>query len=206
MVQITRANFKRLVEKETTIECFNKVYKYLSGIGYIQDYYYYDTPSEQINKGDFGFLINGKMINVDFKKDNRGRKYLPIELIQVGANNSYSSWLYRDDIDYVVYTNYDNKDFLFPKETLRSVAAYYLSQKDIWDTCIIYKKNPLIYNNEKTYIEVNLSKYQKCGIRKAVVSEYDVHINGAFNYSYDGTKKHSGFCLNLPTKILGELK
>lgn len=134
-----------------------------------------------------------KTIYIDYKKQTRDRDFIQIELIQVGVRGDFSSWLYNDNINYCIYEFKDGSVYLFEHYKLIKIAKQN-NTDEMWKSCIVYNKTPDKYRDERNYIDNKLNSYRT--IRDNNVIKAD-HINGCFNYRYDGTKTHSGFCMNL---------
>lgn len=135
-----------------------------------------------------------KTIYIDYKKQTRDRDFIQIELVQVGVRGNYDSWLYNNNINYCVYEFKNGDVYLFEHYELIKIAKQN-NNDNIWQTCIVYNKSPDEFTNERNYINEKLSKYRLVKDNsEPIIAD---HINGAFNYRYDGTKVHSGFCLNL---------
>lgn len=135
-----------------------------------------------------------KTVYIDYKKQMRDRDFIQIELIQVGVRGNYDSWLYNDNINYCIYEFKNGDVYLFEHLELIKIAKQN-NNDDMWHTCVIYNLSPNSYTNERNYINEKLNSFRiitdGCNTIKAD------HINGCFNYRYDGSKVHSGFCLNL---------
>lgn len=129
---------------------------------------------------------------VDYKKQTRDRPYIPIELIQVGVYGNYDSWLYNDNITFCIY-ELKNGDVYFFKHLDLIKIAQANNNDNMWNTCIVYSKDPERYIAERAYITEKLNEYNLPNDNTIIAD----HINGCFNYSYNGRKRHSGFCLNL---------
>lgn len=143
-----------------------------------------------------------KTVYIDYKRQMRDRDFIQIELIQVGVRGNYDSWLYNDNINYCIY-EFKNEDvYLFEHSELIRLAKQN-NTDEMWNTCIVYKKCPGGYANERNYINEKLSSYRSDGTYSTITAD---HINGCFNYRYDGSKVHSGFCLNLNLGSVEEYK
>lgn len=146
-----------------------------------------------------GFTINDKPIqlNIDFKKQEKDRPFIPIELIYVKYNGSYDGWLWNANEDLIVYEFRDGSTFIFEHKDLIRLAKYF-NTEEVWNTCFVYSKNPEEYKDERTFINSKLAEYDLSPLPLVGnISSSDIHINGAYNYTYNG-KVHSGFCLNIP--------
>ena len=134
-----------------------------------------------------------KTVYIDYKKQMRDRDYIQIELIQVGASGNYDSWLYNDNINYCIYEFKNGDVYLFEHLELIKIAKQN-NTDEMWHTCIVYNLSPNKYTNERNFINEKLNSYR-------IIENFNTikvdHINGCFNYRYDGTKVHSGFCLNI---------
>lgn len=179
--------------------CIIKTQKYFLDKGFIVksiekiegiDNKYYGDLKVELFKGD-----KGKTVYIDYKKQIRDRNYIQIELIQVGVRGNYDSWLYNDNINYCIYEFKNGDVYLFEHSELIKLAKQN-NTDEMWSTCIVYNKNPENYANERNYINEKLSSYGSIGDGTYSTITAD-HINGCFNYRYDGSKAHSGFCLNL---------
>ena len=157
---------------------------------------------DNFNYGDaYIKFSDGRKINIDYKTNCRGRKYIPIELISI-CYNSLRSWLYNTNIDYVAY-EFDDDIYLFEKKKLQKIAKCYLNLPrgiDIYKTSLVidmYDTRP--YKNFIEYklrdVELDLSNLNEFGS----ISTTDVHVNCCFN-KINGKKVLSGLCLNLPLK------
>ena len=133
-----------------------------------------------------------KTVYIDYKKQTRDRDFIQIELIQVGVKGDYSSWLYNDNINYCIYEFKDGSVYLFEHYELLRIAKQN-NTDDMWKSCIVYNKTPDKYRDERNYIDNKLNSYRTIK-DDVIIAE---HINGCFNYRYDGTKTHSGFCVNI---------
>ena len=134
-----------------------------------------------------------KTVYIDYKKQMRDRDYIQIELIQVGASGNYDSWLYNDNINYCIYEFKNGDVYLFEHSELIKIAKQN-NNDEMWHTCIIYNLSPNKFINERNYINEKLNGYRITENSNTIKVD---HINGCFNYRYDGTKVHSGFCLNI---------
>lgn len=134
-----------------------------------------------------------KTVYIDYKKQTRDRDYIQIELIQVGALGNYDSWLYNDNINYCIYEFKNGDVYLFEHSELIKIAKQN-NTDEMWHTCIVYNLSPNKYTNERNFINEKLNGYRIT--ENSNTTKVD-HINGCFNYRYDGTKVHSGFCLNI---------
>lgn len=132
-------------------------------------------------------------VYIDYKKQTRDRDFIQIELIQVGVRGNYDSWLYNDNINYCIYEFKNGQVYLFEHSDLVKIAKQN-NTDDMWNTCIVYTKSPENYANERNYINEKLNSYRVIKDDNNIKAD---HVNGCFNYKYDGTKTHSGFCLNL---------
>lgn len=138
----------------------------------------------------------GRKINIDYKRDVRKRPYLPIELIQVSSGGKYDSWLYNNNIHFVVY-EYNDNTYIFSHKELLAITANYYNNEDLWNTCIVYKRDEDAYAQERLWIGEKLKNINLKIDVGEIPSESGFHINGCFNRTPYG-KKHSGFCINLP--------
>lgn len=139
---------------------------------------------------------------IDYKKQTRDRNYIPIELIQVSVQGNFDSWLYNNNIDFCIYELKNGDTYFFKHSELLKIAQANNTDA-MWNTCIVYNRNPERYTDERNYINERLSNY----VNEAAVCNIKAdHINGAFNYSYDGLKRHSGFCLNLSLDAVEKYK
>lgn len=188
--------------------CIIKTQKYFLDKGFIVksiekiegiDNKYYGDLKVELVKGD-----KGKTVYIDYKKQVRDRNYIQIELIQVGVRGNYDSWLYNDNINYCIYEFKNGDVYLFEHSELIKLAKQN-NTDEMWNTCIVYKKCPGNYANERNYINEKLSSYSSIGDGTYSTITAD-HINGCFNYRYDGSKVHSGFCLNLNLGSVEEYK
>lgn len=134
-----------------------------------------------------------KTVYIDYKKQTRDRDYIQIELIQVGALGNYDSWLYNDNINYCIYEFKNGDVYLFEHSELIKIAKQN-NTDEMWHTCIVYNLSPNKYTNERNFINEKLNGYRITENSNTIKVD---HINGCFNYRYDGTKVHSGFCLNI---------
>ena len=179
--------------------CIIKTQKYFLDKGFIvksiekiegiDNKYYGDLKVELFKDGI------DKTVYIDYKKQTRDRNFIQIELVQVGVKGDFSSWLYNNNINYCIYEFKDGSIYLFEHYELIKIAKQN-NTDEMWSTCIVYKKCPDSYTNERNYINERLNKY-----RIIIDGNYDTitsdHINGAYNYRYDGSKVHSGFCINI---------
>lgn len=134
-----------------------------------------------------------KDVYVDYKKQTRDRDFIQLELVQVDVKGNYSSWLYNDNINYCIYEFKNGDVYLFNHSELIRIAKQN-NTNEMWQTCMVYNRSPDSYTNERNYINNMLNGYRVIGGENTLVAD---HINGCFNYKYDGNKVHSGFCLNL---------
>ena len=134
-----------------------------------------------------------KTVYIDYKKQMRDRDYIQIELIQVGASGNYDSWLYNDNINYCIYEFKNGDVYLFEHSELIKIAKQN-NNDEMWHTCIIYNLSPNKFINERNFINEKLNGYRITENSNTIKVD---HINGCFNYRYDGAKVHSGFCLNI---------
>ena len=142
---------------------------------------------------------NSIQLNIDFKRQEKDRPYIPIELIYVKADGTYDGWLYNNNEDYIVYEFKNGATYIFSHTDLIRLAKYY-NRQDVWNTCLVYSRNPDKYLEERIWINDQLKMYdvEPFPLRGKISCE-DIHINGAFNYTSYG-KVHSGFCLNIPLR------
>lgn len=143
-----------------------------------------------------------KTVYIDYKCQTRERWFIPIELVQINVKGEYSSWLYENNIDFIVYEFKDGRVFLFEHSDLIKIAKQN-NTDDMWNTCIVYTKSPENYASERNYIDEKLNNYRIIKDDNNIKAD---HVNGAFNYKYDGTKQHSGFCLNLSLDTVEQYK
>lgn len=134
-----------------------------------------------------------KTVYIDYKKQTRDRDFIQIELVQVGVRGNYDSWLYNDNINYCIYEFKNGDVYLFEHLELVKIAKQN-NNDEMWNTCIIYNRSPESFVDERNYINEKLNCYRIIGNFNTIKAD---HINGCFNYRYDGSKVHSGFCLNL---------
>ena len=134
-----------------------------------------------------------KTVYIDYKNQMRDRDYIQIELIQVGASGNYDSWLYNDNINYCIYEFKNGDVYLFEHSELIKIAKQN-NNDEMWHTCIIYNLSPNKFINERNFINEKLNGYRITENSNTIKVD---HINGCFNYGYDGVKVHSGFCLNI---------
>ena len=165
------------------------IVKSISGINGIDNKTYGDLKVELFKDGI------DKTVYIDYKKQTRDRDFIQIELIQVGARGNYDSWLYNDNINYCIYEFKNGDVYLFEHSDLIKIAKQNNTDA-MWNTCIVYNKCPDEFINERNYINEKLNKYRiiRDGNYNTITTD---HINGCFNYRTDGSKVHSGFCLNL---------
>lgn len=149
-----------------------------------------------------------KTVYIDYKKQTRDRDFVQIELIQVGARGNYDSWLYNNNINYCIYEFKNGDVYLFKHSELVKIAKQN-NNDEMWSTCLVYNKNPDSFVNERNYINEKLNGYRiirgiiRDGTYNTIVAD---HINGCFNYRYDGSKVHTGFCLNLNLETVETFK
>lgn len=194
----------------------NKLIRYFSVINNDKVSYGEYRGFDNYNYGDayIIFSSDNRKINIDYKTNVRGRKYIPIELIQISSTNTYNSWLYNNNIDYVAY-EFDNDIYLFEKDKLQKICKCYLNLPrgiDIYKTSTVLNSNYVIDNYDirpyKAFIEYNLRDIK---LDMNILNEFgnisttDVHVNCAFN-KINGKKKLSGLCLNLPLNRCGKYK
>ena len=165
------------------------IVKSISAINGIDNKTYGDLKVELFKDGI------DKTVYIDYKKQTRDRDFIQIELIQVGAHGNYDSWLYNDNINYCIYEFKNGDVYLFEHSDLIKIAKQNNTDA-MWSTCLVYNKNPDSFVNERNYVNEKLNKYRI--IRDGNYNTITVdHINGCFNYRTDGSKVHSGFCMNL---------
>ena len=177
--------------------CIIKTQKYFLDKGFIvksiekiegiDNKYYGDLKVELFKDG-----VN-KTVYIDYKKQTRDRDFIQIELVQVGVKGDFSSWLYNNNINYCIYEFKNGDVYLFEHYELIKIAKQN-NTEDLWKTCIVYNKNSEIYRDERNYIDEKLNSYRTIKDNSFIKAD---HINGCFNYRYDGSKVHSGFCLNI---------
>ena len=165
------------------------IIKNISKIEGIDNKYYGDLKVELFKDGI------DKTVYIDYKKQTRDRDFIQIELIQVGARGNYDSWLYNDNINYCIYEFKNGDVYLFEHSELIKLAKQNNTDA-MWSTCLVYNKNPDSFVNERNYVNTELNKHRIISDGNYNTIKVD-HINGCFNYLYDGCKVHSGFCLNL---------
>ena len=113
--------------------------------------------------------------------------------MQVGVKGNFSSWLYNNNINYCIYEFKDGSVYLFEHYELIKIAKQN-NTDEMWETCIVYNKNYERYRDERNYIDEMLNRYRTIKDNSFIKAD---HINGCFNYRADGTKTHSGFCINI---------
>ena len=174
------------------------IVKSISAINGIDNKTYGDLKVELFKDGI------DKTVYIDYKKQTRDRDFIQIELIQVGARGNYDSWLYNDNINYCIYEFKNGDVYLFEHSDLIKIAKQNNTDA-MWNTCIVYNKYPDSFVNERNYVNTELDKHRiiRDGNYNTITSD---HINGCFNYRTDGTKVHSGFCLNLDLKTADKYK
>ena len=145
-----------------------------------------------------------KTVYIDYKKQTRDRDFIQIELIQVGVRGNYDSWLYNDNINYCIYEFKNGDVYLFEHSDLIKITKQNNTDA-MWSTCLVYNKNPDSFVNERNYINEKLNKYRIIRDENYNTITAD-HINGCFNHRYDGSKVHSGFCLNLSLDTVEKYK
>lgn len=165
------------------------IVKSIEKIEGIDNKYYGDLKVELFKDGI------DKTVYIDYKRQTRDRDFIQIELVQVGVRGNYDSWLYNDNINYCIYEFKNGDVYLFEHSDLIKIAKQNNTDA-MWNTCIVYNKCPDEFINERNYINEKLNKYRIIidGNYNTITSD---HINGAYNYKYDGSKVHSGFCLNI---------
>ena len=165
------------------------IVKSIEKIEGIDNKYYGDLKVELFKDGEY------KTVYIDYKRQTRDRDFIQIELVQVGVRGNYDSWLYNDNINYCIYEFKNGDVYLFEHSDLIKIAKQNNTDA-MWNTCIVYNKCPDEFINERNYINEKLNKYRIIidGNYNTITSD---HINGAYNYRYDGSKVHSGFCLNI---------
>lgn len=165
------------------------IVKSISAINGIDNKTYGDLKVELFKDGA------EKTVYIDYKKQTRDRDFIQIELIQVGVHGNYDSWLYNDNINYCIYEFKNGDVYLFEHSELIKLAKQNNTDA-MWNTCIVYNKNPNEFVNERNYINEKLNKYRiiRDGTYNTITSD---HINGCFSFNKYGEKTHSGFCINL---------
>ena len=174
------------------------IVKSISGINGLDNKTYGDLKVELFKDGI------DKTVYIDYKKQTRDRDFIQIELIQVGVRGNYDSWLYNDNINYCIYEFKNGDVYLFEHSDLIKIAKQNNTDA-MWSTCLVYNKCPDEFVNERNYVNEKLNKYRiiRDGNYNTITSD---HINGCFNFKYDGSKVHSGFCLNLNLGSVEEYK
>ena len=179
--------------------CIIKTQKYFLDKGFIvksiekiegiDNKYYGDLKVELFKDG------SEKTVYIDYKKQTRDRDFIQIELIQVGVQGNYDSWLYNDNINYCIYEFKNGDVYLFEHSELVIIAKQN-NNDEMWNTCIIYSGRPYSYTNERNYINEKLNKYRiiRDGNYNTITAD---HINGCFSFNKYGEKVHSGFCINI---------
>lgn len=179
--------------------CIIKTQKYFLDKGFIvksiekiegiDNKYYGDLKVELFKDGV------EKTVYIDYKKQTRDRDFIQIELIQVGVQGNYDSWLYNDNINYCIYEFKNGDVYLFEHSELVIIAKQN-NNDEMWNTCIIYSGRPDSYTNERNYINEKLNKYRiiRDGNYNTITAD---HINGCFSFNKYGEKVHSGFCINI---------
>ena len=174
------------------------IVKSISGINGIDNKTYGDLKVELFKDGV------DKTVYIDYKKQTRDRDFIQIELIQVGARGNYDSWLYNDNINYCIYEFKNGDVYLFEHADLIKIAKQNNTDA-MWNTCIVYNKNPDEFVNERNYVNTELNKHRI--IRDGNYNTIKVdHINGCFSFNKYGEKTHSGFCMNLDLVSVSEHK
>lgn len=165
------------------------IVKSISAINGIDNKTYGDLKVELFKDG------TEKTVYIDYKKQTRDRDFIQIELIQVGVRGNYDSWLYNDNINYCIYEFKNGDVYLFEHSELIKIAKQN-NTDEMWNTCIVYNKNPNEFVNERNYINEKLNKYRiiRDGNYNTITAD---HINGCFSFNKYGEKTHSGFCINL---------
>ena len=165
------------------------IVKSISAINGIDNKTYGDLKVELFKDG------TEKTVYIDYKKQTRDRDFIQIELIQVGVRGNYDSWLYNDNINYCIYEFKNGDVYLFEHSELIKIAKQN-NTDEMWNTCIVYNKNPNEFVNERNYIDEKLNKYRiiRDGNYNTITGD---HINGCFSFNKYGEKTHSGFCINL---------
>lgn len=178
--------------------CIKKTEKYFTDRGFIVKSKEKISGLDNKTYGDLKVELSkdgiDEVVYIDYKKQTRDRDFIPIELIQVGVQGNYDSWLYNKNIDYCIYEFKNGDVYLFEHLELVRIAKQN-NNDEMWNTCTVYKKCPESYANERNYINEKLNNYGRI-IREDDTITAD-HINGCFNYRCDGTKTHSGFCVNI---------
>jgi hypothetical protein len=206
-------NTKTLLEKDCSFSTLQKLQKHFLNSGQIitnldeyqglDNKFFGDAKLELLDQDK-----NWSTLNIDFKKQERDRQYIQIELVQVDAKGQYSSWLYNNNIDYICQEFKNGEVYLIKHKTLISLSKNYVSRDNVWDTCLVYNRNKDIYKEEHEWIIGQLSNYEDTRpltIRNGIIGENDIHINGCFNFPY-GQRRHSGFCLNIPLTYMERYK
>ena len=174
------------------------IIKSISGINGLDNKTYGDLKVELFKDGI------DKTVYIDYKKQTRDRDFIQIELIQVGARGNYDSWLYNDNINYCIYEFKNGDVYLFEHSDLIKIAKQNNTDA-MWNTCIVYNKNPDSFVNERNYVNEKLNKYKI--IRDGNYNTIAVdHINGCFSFNKYGEKTHSGFCMNLDLMSVSDHK
>lgn len=186
---------------ETNKIVVNKLQKYfLEKDGSVIERYGEYTGMDNFYYGDAYIIFSdGSKVNIDFKQDHKKRGFIPIELVQINSNGTFSSWLYNGNIKYVLYQIGVTDAYLFQKSELLRIAKFYTEFPNILNTSTIISKygadrykDAINYYTEQLK-NVELTKRYFLG----TISPNDIHINVAFNYKR-GEKTPSGLCLNIP--------
>lgn len=187
-------------------DCIIKTEKHFLDRGFIVTGISKITGLDNKTYGDLkiGLYKNGiyRDAFIDYKRQMRDRNYIPIELIQVDVKGEYNSWLYNPNIDFCIYELKNGDVYFFKHSELLKIAQ--ANNTDVmWNTCIVYNRNPERYLAERNYINEKLNSFAITRDGSNIKAD---HINGAFNYRYDGSKHHSGFCLNLDLDSVAKYK
>lgn len=198
------------MNKEATFETQLKVEKYLNNKGLfissvenhtdISNYHLGDATFHCVSSSKDGGNVD---VNVDYKQQTRSDgKTAFIELIQVGANGNYDSWLYNSNIHLVVYELKNGECYIIPHSTLIALARKY--NTDVaWNRCIVYSQfHRGCFEEERAWVNSKLSaagnETTTAGtIVGTTIKDDEAFVNGCYNFNSRGGKVHSGFCLNI---------
>ena len=190
-----------ILQNDCSFQCLKAVQQFFTRKGFV-----ITSLSEHLGKdnktyGDAAYKLidkdgNEKIVNIDFKRQMKDRDFIAIELIYVKMNGEYDGWLYNPNEHYIVYEFNNGDVFVFSHEELIGISKYF-NREDVWQTCMVYTRNPNAYFNERLYISNKLNEYDDVSpiCIEGNISSSDIHINGAFNYTNYGNRRSPDFTL-----------
>lgn len=146
-----------------------------------------------------GFTLDDMLINlnIDFKKQTKDDAYIYIELLFINAAGEYGGWLWNPKETHIVYELKNGRTFIFTHEQLLQIAKNY-NTDEMWNTSIIYSKNPIQYEKQRNWItqKLNECNAEPLYLPNIKISPSNSHIRACYNYAYN-RKILSGFSIAL---------